>query len=73
MTIINYDNGNNYDDYDNDNDVRFADKSSMLFVRQQIIMECMLTQRTTFQILKILKKNGYKITDRTLRREKSII
>jgi DNA-binding transcriptional ArsR family regulator len=75
MTIIDYDDSNkSSDNYDNnDNNFRFADKSSMLSVRQQIIMECMLTQRTTSQTLKILEENGYKITDRTLRREKSII
>jgi hypothetical protein len=33
----------------------------------------MLTQRTTLQTLQILEEKKFKITDRTLRREKSII
>jgi len=71
MIIIDYDNNNN-DNTDNDN-VHFVDKSNTLSVRQQIVMECMITQRTTSQTLDILKEKGFKITDRTLRREKKII
>ena len=55
-----------------DNDLN-TDNSNTMSVRQQIIMECMITQRTTQQTLQILAYNGFKITDRTLRREKSII
>lgn len=60
------------DHNNNDNDLN-ADNSSTMSVRQQIIMECMITQRTTQQTLQILADNGFRITDRTLRREKSII
>jgi len=56
-----------------DKDDLNTDNSSTMSVRQQIIMDCMLTQRTTLQTLQILKGRGFKITDRTLRREKSII
>ncbi|HJU60197.1 MAG TPA: hypothetical protein VJ583_10625 [Nitrososphaeraceae archaeon] len=68
MTLID----SNYDNYDNDN-VRKADNSSTMSVRQQIILECMITQRTTLQTLQILKENGFEITDRTLRRDKNKI
>lgn len=53
--------------------VRKADNSSTVSVRLQIILECMITQRTTLQTLQILKENGFKITERTLRRDKNKI
>lgn len=71
MTTINDYNNNNRDN--NDGNVRKADSSRTMSVRQQIILECMITQRTTKQTLQILKENGFEITDRTLRREKEII
>jgi hypothetical protein len=50
-----------------------SDISSTLTSRQEIILECMITQRTTLQTLEILKEKGFDITDRTVRKEKRII
>jgi hypothetical protein len=60
---------------DNQRNVRKTDKpnSSNVRLRLQIITECIVTQRTTLQTLQILEKNGFKITDRTLRRDKNKI
>jgi hypothetical protein len=68
MTDI--DNNNDYDE-----NVLKADQThtSNVRLRLQIITECMITQRTTLQTLQILEKNGFKITDRTLRRDKNKI
>lgn len=64
------DNDNNNDDNDN---VPKADKSSVLNDRQKLILETMITQRTTKQALEYLRQNGFEITERTLRRDKKII
>lgn len=71
MTDI--DHNEKYDD--NEENVLKADKTSNINVRLrlQIITECMITQRTTLQTLQILEENGFKITDRTLRRDKNRI
>jgi len=71
MTDI--DHNEKYDD--NEENVLKPDKTSNRNVRLrlQIITECMITQRTSLQTLQILEENGFKITDRTLRRDKNKI
>jgi len=71
MTDIDY--NEEYDD--NEENVLLADKTSNRNVRLrlQIITECIITQRTSLQTLQILEINGFKITDRTLRRDKNKI
>jgi hypothetical protein len=71
MTDI--DHNEKYDD--KEENVLKPDKTSSRDVRLrlQIITECMITQRTSLQTLQILEENGFKITDRTLRRDKNKI
>jgi hypothetical protein len=58
----------------NDNDdVLKVDISSTLNVREESILETMITQRTTKQTLEYLKENGFEITERILRRDKKRI
>lgn len=73
MTIENNNNNNYENEYDNNNEGHKPVKTIILTDRQSLILETMITQRTTRQALEFLKENGYSISERTLRREKQII